>query len=102
MSVMTRPGLYRRLLDDDGFISAGEWARHVADRVTVGVCECGGAYSGRPAERIGARTWYAAMCMTCGHEMTAPDGRTLPGSSARGGMRSGGWQARERALSGKA
>lgn len=99
---MSRPGLFRRVLDDDGFISGVEWMRHVSEWLSVGECECGGMYAGRVPERIGSRTWYAASCGSCGHEMTAPDGRTLPGSSARGGMRSGGWQARERALKNQA
>jgi len=99
MTDTARNGLYRRVLDDAGFIVGAAWDEAVTGRVSVGQCRvCDGVLFGaRPAVQ-GAVTWYAARCSTCAHEVWSPNGRTAPGSSARSRMRPGGWAARERAL----
>lgn len=92
-------GLFRRVLDGDGFIVLDAWVQAVSDRFTVGQCRsCDGALFGAMPSTQGSVTWFAARCSGCGHEVWSPNGRTAPGSSARSRMRPGGWAARDRAL----
>jgi hypothetical protein len=90
--------LYPRILDHNGTIQATEWARNVTDKAPVGGCACGGYLFPTPPMPAGKVVWYTARCGTCTHEVTAPNGHTVPKTATRSRMPAGAWDARCTAL----
>lgn len=70
--------LHPRILDRNGVIIPTEWANNLTNRTAVGSCPCGAYLWSTPTTTTGTITWYTARCDTCGHEITAPNGHTLP------------------------
>jgi hypothetical protein len=55
------------------------WETLVALRITVGPCaKCGGPCFGEPPVEAMGRVFFDSRCADCGHESTAPGGRSLP------------------------
>lgn len=93
--------LHPRILDRNGTIHATEWVAALDQKHPVGGCGCGGYLFPTPTHTAGRVVWYTARCGTCGHETTAPNGHTVPGTATRSHMRAGAWDARCTALSGR-
>lgn len=91
-------GLWRRVIVDDE-IDVPAWNRLRAERGLVGTCRlCGGHLSPISVERYAGVDWYEAICLLCGKEIVAPDGRTLRRSGRHSEMPPGWWEQRVRAL----
>lgn len=102
-------GLSTRLTDNDGLIVRPAWLRAFDGKELVGSCRQpiarGGTCPGyltvsREPEQFNQVWWYSAACLKCGHEVTSPNGKTLPRSSARSEMPDGGWERRMKAING--
>jgi len=94
-------GLSNRFVDGTGFIHGPAWNRAGEGLQVVGTCRqrgCPGLLLAQPTHQENNRTWYGAECNECGHEVVAPDGRTLPRSSRRDEMPGGAWDRREELL----
>lgn len=59
----------------DGAVYEPAWLRAVHDSGFVGNCTCGGYLRPRRPEKVGSRTDYAAVCVSCSKEIDAPGGR---------------------------
>lgn len=77
-------GLHHYVVDSTGIVLERAWLDACAAGLSVGGCvvrRCGGHLEPRRPTDIGRTRWYEAACATCGHEVAAPHGKVLLGSS---------------------
>ncbi len=99
-------GLSSRLVDNDGFIIRPAWTRAVDGKELVGSCRqpqarggiCPGFLTAGEPEQVNQKWWFTATCLKCQHEYVAPNGKTLPRTSARSDMPEGGWERRMKSI----
>lgn len=69
-------GIYRAVLDGDGMIDMDAWAAAVAGFQMVGICDaCREPLRPERPRKERHITWYTALCVGCGHEVSSPNGR---------------------------
>jgi len=98
-----KSGIASRFIDASGFLTG--WTAAYQRQDIVGNCRmayCGGLLKALPSHQGTNEgrnlTWHGAECLNCGHEVWAPDGRTLARSSRHGEMPAGYWKNRNDVL----
>jgi len=91
-----KAGISHRFIDGI-FINTPAWHHANDSRDIIGSCrqpKCGGLLQAIDTHTENKITWYAAECLNCGHEVTAPNGRVLARSSRLNEMPDGWWSRR--------
>lgn len=95
-------GIKRRFIDANGTIVGPAWYRAFEGKDVIGTCrerQCEGLMVALPNQADHEFVWYLAECLSCGHQVASPDGRTLTRSSRRYEMPEGAWERRMQYLS---